>query len=75
MAVEADHLLDQIMPETIHHRHNNDERRHSENDTEKRKPRDDRNPLPRIARAQIPEGNHSFEWPERSGRLGPHFAA
>ena len=61
VAVKADHLLHEVMPEAVHHRHDDNERRDPEHDAEEGKPGDDRDRLLRVARAQVAERDHPFE--------------
>ena len=68
VAVEADHLLHEVMAEAVHHRHDDDQRRDPEHDAEEGKAGDDGDRLLGVARAQIAERDHPFEGRERPRR-------
>ena len=68
VAVEADHLLHEVMPEAVHHRHDDDQRRDAEHDAEEGEPGDDGDRPLGIARAQIAERDHPFEGRKRPRR-------
>ena len=68
MAVEADHLLHQVVAEAVHHRHDDDQRRDAEHDAEEGEAGDHRDRLLRVAGAQIAERDHPFERRERARR-------
>ena len=73
VAVEADHLVHEIVAKAVHHRHDDDQRRDAEHDAEEREAGDDRDRALGVARAQIAKGDHPLEgartpwWPGPSG--------
>ena len=67
MAVEAEDLVEQLLAETVHHRHHDDQRRDAEHDAEERKAGDDRDEAFLAARAQIAPGQHPLEGRKRRG--------
>ena len=66
VAVEADHLLHEVVAKAVHHRHDDDERGDAEHDAEKREAGDHRDRLLRVAGAQIAERDQPFERRERA---------
>ena len=70
VAVEADHLLHQVVAEAVHHRHDDDQRRDPEHDAEEGEAGDDRDRLLRVAGAQVAERHHPLERRERPRRAG-----
>ncbi len=68
VAVEADHLLHQIVAEAVHHRHDDDQRRDPEHDAEEGEAGDHRDRLLRVAGAQVAERHHPLERGERARR-------
>jgi hypothetical protein len=50
------------VPETVHHGHDDDQRRHAQADAEQRKGGDDRDEAFLSACAQIAHRQHAFEW-------------
>ena len=65
MAVEAEDLVEQFLAEAVHHRHDDDQRRHAEHDAEEGKAGDDRDEAFLAARPQIAQRQHPFERRER----------
>ena len=65
MAVEAEDLVEQLLAEAVHHRHDDDQRRDAEHDAEEGEPGNDRDESFLAARAQIAQRQHPFEWRER----------
>ena len=73
VAIEADHLVHEIMAEAVHHRHDDDQRRYAQHDAEEREAGDDRDRALCVARAQVAKGDHPLESRKRLGgrrRLG-----
>ena len=73
VAVEADHLVHEIVAKAVHHRHDDDQRRDAEHDAKEREAGDDRDRALGVARAKIAKRDHPFEGGERLGgrrRLG-----
>ena len=68
VAVEADHLLHQIVAKAVHHRHHHDQRGDAEHDAEEGEAGDHRNRPLRAPRAQIAQRHHPLEGGERSRR-------
>ena len=67
MSVEPENLVEQLLAEAVHHRHHDDERRHAEQDAEKREAGDDRDEPFLAAGAQIAQSQHPLERGERPG--------
>ena len=66
VAVEAEDLVEQLLAEAVHHRHDDDERRDAEHDAEERKAGDDRDKSFLAPRAQIAQRQHPFEAEQRA---------
>src|SRR5690349_11342024 len=61
MPVKPEHLVEQLLAETVHHRHDDDERRDAQADADEREPGDDRDEALLAARPQIAKRHHPFE--------------
>ena len=72
MAVEAEDLVEQFLAEAVHHRHDDDQRRHAEHDAEEGESGDDGDEAFLAPRAQVAQRQHPFEGSEGMGpgRLG-----
>ena len=66
VAVDADDLVEQFVPEAVHHGHDDDQGRHADADAEERETRDLRDEGARPAAAQIAQRHDPLE-----GREGP----
>ena len=66
MAIEAQNLREQILPEPVHHRHDDNERCHPQHDAQERKSGNDRDKSFLPPRAKVAPRNHPFE--RRKGR-------
>ena len=69
MAVDAEDLVEQLGPESVHHRHDDDKRRHAEHDAEEGEAGDHRDEGFLPARAEVAEREHPLEGRERARRL------
>src|SRR5665213_1940813 len=67
MAVEAEDAAQQLGAKAVHHRHDDDERRHAERDAGQRENGDDGDEALLPPRAQIAEGDHPLESTEDHG--------
>ena len=65
MAVEAEDLVEQLLAEAVHHRHDDDQRRDAEHDAEEREAGDDRNESFLAPRPQVAQRQHPLERGER----------
>ena len=61
VAVEADHLVHEVVAEAVHHRHDDNERRDAEHNAKEREAGDDRDRALGVARAKIAKGDHPLE--------------
>src|SRR3972149_12169895 len=61
MAVQPEHLVEQLLAEAVHPRHDDDQRCHPEHDADEGEARDDRDEALLAARPQITERHHPFE--------------
>src|SRR6185312_7070813 len=60
MAVNAENLAQKLMPEAVHHRHDDDERRHAEHDAEEGEPGNNRDESFFAPRPQVAQREHPF---------------
>src|SRR6266568_631439 len=67
MAVEAQNLVEQLLAETVHHRHDDNQGGHAEHDPEERKSGIDRNESFLPPRPQVAKRQHPLERSERMG--------
>src|SRR5690348_15573713 len=61
MTVEAENFVEQLLTESVHHRHHNDEGRDAEHDAEKGEPGNHRDESFLASRAQITQRKRPFE--------------
>ena len=61
MAVKPEHLVEQLLAEAVHHRHDDDQRRDAERDADEGEAGDDRDEALLAARPQIAKRHHPFE--------------
>jgi hypothetical protein len=61
VAVEPEDLIEQLLAEPVHHRHDDDQRGHPEQDAEEGEPGDDRNEALFATGAQIAQRQHPLE--------------
>ena len=61
MAIESENFVEQFLPEAVHHRHDDDERRNAEHDAEEGESGDDRNESFLAPRPQVAERQHPLE--------------
>ena len=64
MAVQADDPADQILPEAVHHRHDDDQRGDAERDAGQGEDGDDGDETLPLAGAQVAPGHHALEGTE-----------
>ena len=65
VAVQPEHLVEQLLAEAVHHRHDDDQRGDAEHDADEGEAGDHRDEAFFAARAQIAERHHPFEGRER----------
>ena len=61
VTVDAQNPAKKFLAEAVHHRHDDDQRRHAKGNSGQRKPRDDRNESLLPASPQVAHGHHTFE--------------
>ncbi len=71
VAVEAQDLAEQLGPEPVHHRHDDDQHRHRRHHAEERDHRDESHPALLAPGAQVTQRDRPLPGREGAGRCGP----
>ena len=66
MAVQSEHLVEQLLAEAVHHRHHDDERGDAKHDADEGETGDDRDEALLAARPQVAQRHHPLEGGEGS---------
>ena len=70
VAVEADHLVHEIVAKAVHHRHDDDQRRYAEHNAKEREAGNDGDRALGVARAKVAKRDHPLESGESLGGRG-----